>query len=140
MNLTATIYKLACAEIIYEKYRPRNIFFLKFRRDLGTFGQHLPQLEQRMKLTWPRPCLLRPPFLLLKVCKIQKKHRIRNCRFVNNENWRKNIRSSIHITIFVKKKRELWELLAALLRQGLLQQTTTCKKAMRAYIYALSKP
>lgn len=33
-----------------------------------TLGQHFPQLEQRMKLTWPRPCLLRPPFLRLNVC------------------------------------------------------------------------
>jgi len=34
-----------------------------------TLGQHLPQLEQRMNLTWPRPCLLRPPFLRLNVCR-----------------------------------------------------------------------
>jgi hypothetical protein len=33
-----------------------------------TLGQHLAQLEQRMYLTWPRPCLLRPPFLRLNVC------------------------------------------------------------------------
>uniref|UniRef100_A0A2P2L6Q0 40S ribosomal protein S26-1 n=1 Tax=Rhizophora mucronata TaxID=61149 RepID=A0A2P2L6Q0_RHIMU len=32
-----------------------------------SLGQDLPQLEQRMNLTWPRPCLLRPPFLRLKV-------------------------------------------------------------------------
>ena len=33
-----------------------------------TLGQHLAQLEQRMYLTWPRPCLLRPPLRRLKVC------------------------------------------------------------------------
>lgn len=38
-----------------------------------TLGQHLPQLEQRMNLTCPRPCLLRPPFRRLKVCRENKK-------------------------------------------------------------------
>lgn len=33
-----------------------------------TLGQHLAQLEQRMYLTWPRPCLLRPPLRRLNVC------------------------------------------------------------------------
>merc|ERR1719244_90293 len=32
-----------------------------------SFGQALEQLVQRMYLTCPRPCLLRPPFLRLKV-------------------------------------------------------------------------
>jgi len=40
------------------------------RERVKTLGQHLPQLEQRMNLTWPRPCLFRPPFLRLKVMAI----------------------------------------------------------------------
>ena len=33
-----------------------------------SFGTHREQLEQRTKLTWPRPFLLRPLFLLFLVC------------------------------------------------------------------------
>ena len=33
----------------------------------STFGQHLPQLEHLIGLTWPRLCLFLPPFLRLKV-------------------------------------------------------------------------
>lgn len=31
-------------------------------REYHTLGTQRPQFEQRMGLTWPRPCLLRPPF------------------------------------------------------------------------------
>ncbi|RWW33181.1 hypothetical protein GW17_00002114 [Ensete ventricosum] len=31
-----------------------------------------------MKLTWPRPCLLRPPFLRLKVCRKDEEIEIRS--------------------------------------------------------------
>ena len=34
-----------------------------------SLGTHREQLEQRTNATWPRPFLLRPPFLLFFVCK-----------------------------------------------------------------------
>ena len=43
------------------------MFLTKKRLIALSLGQHLAQLEQRMYLTWPRPCLLRPPFLRLNV-------------------------------------------------------------------------
>jgi len=49
--------------------------YLQIQRN--TLGQHLPQFEQRMNLTWPRPCLLRPPFLRLKVCRNKTRGRER---------------------------------------------------------------
>ena len=33
-----------------------------------SLGTHREQFEQRTKLTWPRPFLLRPLFLLFLVC------------------------------------------------------------------------
>jgi hypothetical protein len=33
-----------------------------------SLATHREQLEQRTKPTWPRPFLLRPPFLLFFVC------------------------------------------------------------------------
>ena len=39
--------------------------FLTVKRLIAlSFGTQREQLEQRMKVTWPRPFLLRPPFLL----------------------------------------------------------------------------
>ena len=40
----------------------------RLQKILVTLGTQRPQLEQRMGLTWPRPCLLRPPLRLLTVC------------------------------------------------------------------------
>lgn len=49
-----------------------NVLESEKKESVSTLGQHLPQLEQRMNLTCPRPCLLRPPFLRLNVCKVHK--------------------------------------------------------------------
>jgi hypothetical protein len=37
-----------------------------------SLGTARAQFEQRTKLTWPRPFLLRPPFLLFLVCHVQQ--------------------------------------------------------------------
>lgn len=37
-----------------------------------SFPTQREQFEQRMKVTWPRPFLLRPPFLLFLVCRAEK--------------------------------------------------------------------
>jgi hypothetical protein len=64
--------------------------YLQIQRN--TLGQHLPQFEQRMNLTWPRPCLLRPPFLRLKVCRNKTRGREREIRPIRKKNKTTNIR------------------------------------------------
>ena len=51
--------------------------FLTVKRLIAlSFGTQREQLEQRMKVTWPRPFLLRPPFLLYFVYWTRNKNRV----------------------------------------------------------------
>ena len=51
--------------------------FLTVKRLIAlSFGTQREQLEQRMKVTWPRPFLLRPPFLLFFVYWTWNKNRV----------------------------------------------------------------
>ena len=105
--------------------------FLTVKRLIAlSFGTQREQLEQRMKVTWPRPFLLRPPFLLFFVYWTWNKKSSQCQRFKKPYhdwiNFSTSKPSEVHPTHFDHNQSKLWpwKLL------GYPQQRLTLKKVL----------
>jgi hypothetical protein len=72
-----------------------------------TLGTQRPQLEHRIGLTWPRPCLLRPPLRLLTVCDTQST--VTNTENSNHNDEAQKPQSQAEIPTVTLERKKLFE-------------------------------